>query len=244
MNMPNAPFVSILAVCLTLAMPVAVVATDDDAADMSPENVMDGLELRSVISFDGVPHYSLHHPDLGTAVWVAAGESFHGLEIGEFHADANHLVLHYGDDGAFELRLATATIAELEAEGGNDGGERRSRAERRREAQRQLREFAGNWRELAGNSPELQAFEAEARELVNDFREVRRARQRADRDSEERAELLRQERALWREVRLSSEYGALQVSGDERFANSDPAQTERLLRRMMFTRSWRNASSN
>ena len=231
-----------LSVTILLFPSVPVVGDPgDDAADMTPENVMDGLELRSVITFDGVPHYSLHHPDLGTAVWVAAGELFHGLEIGEFHADANHLVLHYGDEGAFELRLATATIAEMEAEAGG-GGERRSRAERRREAQRQLREFTGNWRELADGSPELRAFEAEARELVNEFRGVRRARQRAERDSTERAELLRQERALWREVRLSSEYGALQASSDNRFSDSDPRQTERLLRRMMFTRSWRNDS--
>lgn len=250
-----------LILCFAFVLLTAIAGAADEAAiaafqeerenlfedDALPDAFFDDVEFRSVFSLNGETWFSLHSPGLDLGFWLAAGESFLGLEVGEFIAAQNRLVL-IRDDLVYELGLTPARVSELTDQAAavtrqERAAAREARAERRQEARRQLRDFRSTWLEATANSVELQNFDTAARDMMRDLRDLRAARREAERGSEERRELRELEREMWREFGMAAEYASLHVSADPAFQEfADSGNPGRLVRRMMFTRSWRNHS--
>lgn len=218
-----------LPVSAALCLTCTALGAAENGDELAEEAVV--LEFRSVVRVGEESQYSLHDPNNGVSFWISDHEIRNGIEVVDFSPEDNTLTIYQGDE-IYELVLKPSRVLE-QTEPDPRGESGRTAREERRERYRTFRE---NWSQASGDSPELDETVRQLRSLVTDFRETRSARRQAERGTEERRVLREHERSVGEEIRLMSEYAALQASETESFRHSDleVGQMTRMVRYSAF----------
>lgn len=224
---------------ITSFFTLAVPASGADPEGEAHLLVLEGRslpEFRSMVTVGNQTSFSLRDSENGVSFWISEGEVLHGIEIVGFMAEKNALTIYLADE-IHQLPLSPSSIAELsQTSPTRPSGERLGREERRA----RYREFLATWQEATENSTTLGQLDQEMRALAAEFRETRDARRQADRGTDLRQNLREIEQEIGREIRLVSEYTALQAARTSAFQQQNASETElisRMLRGAAFRRS-------
>lgn len=196
----------------------------------APENYIDQLEFRSILSLDGVTQFSLRNPYENRTLVVSAQEGRNGVEVVEFDADTNSLTIRYEGESR-TLSLQSSRVAEMAVPQQDDPNRRREMWEARRE---RFQEFRATWDRAAETSPELREIQTQFRELGSDFRQNREILQAAPEGSPQHQEAQAREMEMREEFRLLSEYSLFEVRRNPAFAQEDVEAIQGMMRGMMW----------
>jgi hypothetical protein len=193
----------------------------------APEQYIDQLVFRSILTLDGVTQFSLHNPWENRTFWISQEQGRNGVEVVEFKADENTLTIRHEGETR-DLALSSARVAELQ-EAPNARDSRRQAWEQRRE---ELRELHEKWRSAVAESAELQELDQQFRELGGEFRQTIQAMRELPEDSPERQQLRAQLHEMREDFSLLSEYTVLQLQNNPNFNEQDVDSMQRLVRMM------------
>jgi hypothetical protein len=196
----------------------------------APENYIDQLEFRSILSLAGVTQFSLRNPYENRTLVVSAQEGRNGVEVVGFDADSNSLTIRHGEETR-TLSLQTSRVVEMAAPQQNDAGSRREMWDARRE---RFQEFRATWERAAETSPELREIQTQFRELGSDFRRNREVLQAAKEGSPQHQQAQARELEMREEFRLLTEYSMLEVQQNPAFAPEDIESIQGMMRGMMW----------
>lgn len=206
-------------------------ALDSGRSESPPENYLEQLEFRSILTLDGITEFSLRNPWEGRTFLISDGNPRNGIEVVEFDAEQGALTLrHEGDTRT--LHLQASRVATLEdAEQDWTPERRREMWEARRE---RFQQFQETWQEAVENSEELREIERQFGELVGEFRENRGRMRDMAPGSDEWDQARAQEHQMREEFRLLTEYSLLEIKENPAFEGQDVEALERMMRGMMM----------
>ena len=214
--------------CVGLAPLIALPALAEDP-EAEPSELLDRIELRSVVSLPGETLFSLHDPESDLTFWIERGQTRNGLQIVSFDAQSNRLTLRQGElerEVSLSRSRGPAAMEEVpDRDRARDG-----RGEARREQQRQeWREFRERWETAAENNPELQEITEHYRELRGEWQSLRNEARGLDRDSEEFDTVRQRARELRDEQRLLRRYASETITRTPGFTEEDVDRANRML---------------
>jgi hypothetical protein len=186
--------------------------------------LLDRIELRSVVSLPGETLFSLHDPESDLTFWIERGQTRNGLEVVAFDAQTNRIQLRHGE---FERELGLSRSRGVAAVETSD--QDLSRAERREQRRAEWQDFRQRWEEATETNPQIQEITSHYEELQQEWQSLRRDMRGVDRDSEEFDPIRERVRALRDEQRLLNRYAAQAIAQTPGFTEDDVERANRVL---------------
>lgn len=215
-------------------LPLLALATghaQEETEEVTSE-LLDRIELRSVVSLPGEVLFSLHDPEAETTFWIEIDQTRNGIEAVAFDEESNTLTLRHGE-AVREVGLSNrgAIGSAVEDDDGERSREERREAWRQRREQRQQEwaEFRERWEAAVEEDPQLQEVEAHREELQGEWRNLREQMRDVDRDSDEFDAIREQARQLREEQQALEEYGVEAARNSSALSEEDVERVEDML---------------
>ncbi len=206
-----------------LAPMIALSAMADDPEEARSE-LLDRIELRSVVSLPGETLFSLHDPESDLTFWIERGQTRNGLQVAGFNAQTNRILLRHGE---FERELGLSRSRGTAA--AETSNQNPSRAERREQRRQEWQDFRQRWEEATQTNPQIQEITSHYEELQQEWQSLRRDMRGVDRNSEEFDPIRERVRSLRDEQRLLNRYAAQAIARTPGFTEDDVARANRIL---------------
>ena len=190
-------------------------------------DVLESLELRSVISMGGRPQFSLRDPARDISFWIALNETRHGIQVIEYVRDSNQIVVRYDGRtrriGLSDIEITPLSTAEnSEASTGVrpafGGGERSDQ----RNPEERMRHILETWDNQIRQNPRLRDIDEHMGEYYQEFQNVRQSMwTTTDHDSPEFQRLRERRQELREEMHVLHTLAQREIEDDPAFEDID-----------------------
>ena len=202
--------------------------------------VLDKLELRSILAMGGAPEFSLHDKERGMSFWISLNQTRHGIEITDYDSDKDEIVVRH-EGNTRRLQLSDSEIVALEAP--SDAPTQSSspfagRGERsdQRNPQEMLQHITETWEEQISRNHRIRELDEHLGEYYSEFADIRqRMWSTSDHDSREFRELRERRRELREEIGVLHNLTQRQIENNPAFEDIDRRQLLATLRHRHMT---------
>ena len=192
-------------------------------------DVLENLELRSVISMGGRPQFSLSDRARDISFWIALNETRHGIQVTEYLRDSNQIVVRYDGRtrriGLSDVEIGPLTTQTQESSQASTGvrpafggGERSDQ----RNPEERMRHILETWDTQIRDNPRLRDIDEHMGEHYREFQNLRQSMwNTTDHDSPEFQRLRERRLELREEMQVLHTLTQREVENNPAFEDID-----------------------